>query len=272
MGLFSSITKIFKPVTKILPKAITKPITQVVRAADAIVAKPSNLLAVASKGPVLGPIEFFTGAVAPKAAPIVSLASSLATSFVPGGQAKMALNLGGILNRVSGIFGGNQNPVFNTISNVAGLASQFVPQNTVTSLAVRPPMPMPVPRGPMAAAGGMVARSFFNRFPNLAVAIQQLRDRGMRVKRSQLWSMLKRFGPEVLITGGLLTAAAVNELMVAGPGRRRMNPANVHALRRSMRRLESFHKLCVTADRLRAPRRRACKTGSRNAQQFVRQG
>jgi hypothetical protein len=118
----------------------------------------------------------------------------------------------------------------------------------------------------------MVTRGFFNRFPNLALAIQQLRARGMKVKRSQLWSMLKRFGPELLVTGGLLTAAAVSELMVAGPGRRRMNPANVHALRRSMRRLESFHKLCVSADRLRTPRRRACKTSSGRQQQFVRQG
>lgn len=185
----------------------------------------------------------------------------------------MALNLGGILNSVSGIFAGNQNPVFQGISNIAGLAGQFVPQPVAMripgsggpgagSIAVRP----------MQSVGGMVARGFFNRYPNLATAIQQLRNRGMTVKRSQLWSMLKRFGPEVLITGGLLTAAAVNELMVAGPGRRRMNPANVHALRRSMRRLESFHKLCVSADRLRAPKRRACKTSGGSRQQFVRQG
>ncbi len=33
---------------------------------------------------------------------------------------------------------------------------------------------------------------------------------------------------------------------------RRMNPANVHALRRSMRRITSFHKLCVRADKLRS--------------------
>jgi hypothetical protein len=33
--------------------------------------------------------------------------------------------------------------------------------------------------------------------------------------------------------------------------RRRMNPANVTALRRSMRRLSSFHRLCVRVDALR---------------------
>lgn len=176
----------------------------------------------------------------------------------------MALDLGNILGQVGSIFGGNQNPIFQGISNVATLAQQFTP---ASSLAARP-LIGPVARG----AGAMVARGFFNKFPNLALAIQQLRARGLAIKRSQLWSLLKRFGPELLVSGGILTAAAVSELMVAGPGHRRMNPGNVKALRRSMRRLESFHRLCVTADRLRRPRARACKTGSRGSTQFVRQG
>lgn len=186
----------------------------------------------------------------------------------------MALDLGGILKSVGGIFGGNQNPIFQGISDVATLGSQFLPTSTMTSV-VRSPMPAPIPRPsvpavrpPMTALG----RGFFNKFPNLATAMAQLRARGMNVKRSQLWSLLKRFGPELLVTGGLLTAAAVNELMLAGPGRRRMNPANVKALRRSMRRLDSFHRLCVSADKLRRPRGRgkACRTAG--GQQFVRQG
>lgn len=181
----------------------------------------------------------------------------------------MGLDVGGILRSVGGIFGGGQNQIFTGVSNVANLASQFFP--------VRQPIPQAQPvmaaaAPAMRAAGAMVTRGFFNRFPNLALAIQQLRARGMNVKRSQLWSMLKRFGPEVLVTGGLLTAAAVNELMVAGPGHRRMNPANVKALRRSMRRLDSFHRLCVSADRLRRPRSRGSKKGGSIATQFVRQG
>lgn len=37
---------------------------------------------------------------------------------------------------------------------------------------------------------------------------------------------------------------------------RRMNPGNVRALRRSMRRIESFHRLCQKADSLRSRGRR----------------
>lgn len=161
----------------------------------------------------------------------------------------MALDIGGILQTTSKIFGGNQNQYFNTISNVAGLASQFVPAKVTPAMAKVPQAALSmVPR----AAGALVSRGFFSRFPNLATAIQQLRARGMNVKRAQLYRMLRRFGPELLISGGLLTAAAVNELLVAGPGSRRMNPANVKALRRSASRIRSFHKLCGTVDLLKS--------------------
>jgi hypothetical protein len=101
-----------------------------------------------------------------------------------------------------------------------------------------------------------VGRSFFNKFPNLAVAIQGLRNAGKNVTRANLWSLMKRFGPDFLISGGILTAAAVSELAMAGPGRRRMNPGNVKALRRAHRRMKSFHHVCQTNDHLLAPRRR----------------
>lgn len=110
---------------------------------------------------------------------------------------------------------------------------------------------------PMAArAGAVVARGFFNRFPNLAAGIQSLRNRGANVTRGSLWSMMKRFGPDFLVTGGILTAAAVSELAMAGAGRRRMNPGNVKALRRAHRRMKSFHHVCVTNDRLLGGRSR----------------
>jgi len=106
----------------------------------------------------------------------------------------------------------------------------------------------------------VVGRTFFNKWPNLATAIQRMKNAGQNVSRAQLYSMLKRFGPDFLITGGILTAAAVSELMMSGSGRRRMNPGNVKALRRSMRRLESFHHLCTKSDKLRRPRsRKSCR-------------
>jgi len=189
------------------------------------------------------------------------------------GVQPMALNVGGILGQVGTIFGGGQNQIFSGISNVANLASQFFPQPTAqTVLGMRPPMIPPRTPGLLGPMVRGLGRRFFEKFPNLALAMQQLRDRGLHVKRAQLWNLLKRFGPELLITGGILTAAAVSELMMAGPGHRRMNPGNAKALRRSLRRLESFHRLCQRADKFRRPRgsRKGCKTGS--GQQFVRQG
>ena len=187
------------------------------------------------------------------------------------GVQPMAINIGGILSGVGSIFGQGQNPYFQGVSNVASLASQFFPPRGVPSYpnvpAVRTAAALPMLRG-----GAIAARGFFNKFPNLALAIQQLRARGITVKRAQLWSMLKRFGPEAVIGGGLLTAGAVSELMMAGPGHRRMNPGNVKALRRSLRRVESFHKLCVRADSLRSPRRRGTKKCATSGSQFVRQG
>ena len=111
--------------------------------------------------------------------------------------------------------------------------------------------------GAVARSGAVVGRSFFNKWPNLATAIQKMKNAGQNVSRSKLYSMLKRFGPEFLVTAGIMSAAAVSELALAGPGHRRMNPANSKALRRAQRRLKSFHRLCVHTDALK-PRKRRC--------------
>jgi hypothetical protein len=113
--------------------------------------------------------------------------------------------------------------------------------------------------GGMVAGAGMVARigsRFAAKFPNLAIAISGFRAAGKNVTRSQLYSLLKRFGPDFLIAGGILSAAAISELMMAGPGRRRMNAGNVKALRRAHRRMKSFHHICATNDTLLRGRKR----------------
>lgn len=190
----------------------------------------------------------------------------------------MALNLGGILQGVGGILGGIQGGNAGGVRALGGLlsvggqiASSISP---VPAMTKRPQLPTNKPgiglQGPKM--GAAVGRGFFQKYPNLATAIQRFRNAGMsQVTRSRLHGMLRRFGPELLISGGILTAAAVSELMMAGPGHRRMNPANVKALRRSMRRLDSFHKLCVSTDKLRRPRSRGCKSKG-GGTQFVRQG
>jgi hypothetical protein len=116
----------------------------------------------------------------------------------------------------------------------------------------------------MPAVGGAVAtvgRSFFNRFPNLAVSLQKLRNAGANVTRGSLWSLMKRFGPDFLVAGSILTAAAVSELAIAGPGRRRMNPGNIKALRKAHRRMKAFHNVCRTNDMMLGSRRGSKKKG-----------
>jgi len=199
-------------------------------------------------------------------------------------ETSMAFNIGGLLSGIAGaikgLTGANVPSIVSTVGNVASLASNFfpavgAPQGGPTTIAFRPPaMPVSAARPALPAMAGAVAtvgRNFFNKFPNLATAIQMYRNQGKAVTRKKLHSLLKRFGPEIIISGGILSAAAVNELMIAGPGHRRMNPGNVSALRRSVRRLESFHNLCMKVDKLRKPK---CRTKGRSGsgQQFVRQG
>lgn len=267
MGLFSFLDPIVKPIEKIakqvLPVVATGGLSLVSKDVKRLATRVTDPLASAFTNPqtalsLLPQTRGFVGA----------------TSLLPGipknAGGPMALDVGGILRTVGGIFGGGQNPIFQGISDIATLGAQFVPSSPVS--AIRPGQ-HPRIEGPMRAMPrAMVGRGFFTRFPNLALVIQQWRDRGVKVTRSQLWSMLKRWGPEVLVSGGIITAAAVSELMLAGPGRRRMNPGNVKALRRSMRRVEGFHRLCVQADRLRRPRTRRGTPAGRGSQQFVRQG
>lgn len=172
-----------------------------------------------------------------------------------GGGRPMAFNVGQFLGGIGQAFGGSSNPYISTIGNLANLGSSFVPQPVAQRGGGGPPMVLPrspIQRMPMGRAG--VGRSLFNRFPNLAAGINALRMAGKNVTRASLYSMVRRFGPDFLISGGILSAAAISELMMAGPGRRRMNPANAKALRRSVRRIKSFHKLCASTDIIKSRR------------------
>jgi len=161
------------------------------------------------------------------------------------------------IGSIGSVFGG-QDSQFNwgnALNLGVGLATNaFAPNRGVPGVQPAMASVPAVVRG--AGAVATVGRSLFNRFPNLATGIQRLRNAGQRVNRAKLYSVMKRFGPEFLVSGGLLTAAAVNELAVAGPGRRRMNPANAKALRRSVRRIESFHRLCKSTDIIKGRRKR----------------
>jgi hypothetical protein len=278
MGLFKKIKKAVKNPVKAVKSVAATAIKNPVRATMAV--GSLGLSEVARSAPVVGSLVKQGQAIASTGYVAAANAftggaygqvSNLGTSLVAKKENPMALNVGGLLSSVGTIFGGNQNPYFQNVSNIAGLASNFFPQPTAIPVMSKVPQIAGSIGGGLARAGGAVGRSFFNRYPNLATGMQMLRNQGRNIKRSQLYSMMRRFGPEMLVTGGILSAAAIAELMQAGPGTRRMNPGNVKALRRSLRRLESFHGLCQRADKLRRPSRRK-SAGKSCGTQFVRQG
>lgn len=81
-------------------------------------------------------------------------------------------------------------------------------------------------------------------------------------------------GQAAVAAGLAITIEELSTLLLAHATRkrRRMNPGNVKALRRSMRRLESFHKLCGKADMLRSRRRSPGRKGCKDGGVIVRQG
>lgn len=168
--------------------------------------------------------------------------------------------LSGVGGAISGLFGNSPNPALQTVGQVGSLAQNFLPIPSNPTYGIAPqPVAMRLPAPPTGAVRALpsIGRSFFNKYPNLAAGMNALRMTGKNVKRSQLYSMLKRFGPDLLITGGILSAAAVSELMVAGPGRRTMNVANAKALRRAARRIKGFHRLCQHTDLIKSRSRRS---------------
>ena len=167
--------------------------------------------------------------------------------------------LSGFVSDASSLFDGSSGgdistPGFGTPSYSGVPVSYPAPQAVPTMGAVGPAM---------SAAGALVGRSMRN-FPALANAIAGLRARGIRATVESLWQMLKRFGPNALVAGGFLTAAAISDLMYykSTHKRRRMNPSNTKALRRSLTRLRSFDRLAM---RVKHQLGSACHRGSRRA-------
>lgn len=268
MSLFGSIGNIFSGAVSAatsIVKKVTSPSVAIPAALAVVTKNPtfaassvSNLLGGGSSNPLLPtPQSSIPGGSMAGLDLSTLLSGSNATSALRSVTSAITPSLGGLVN------------LGTSLASVASNLRAPTPQTAVAQAAMGGSAATALTR-----VGAAVGRSFFQKFPNLANALQQLRNRGMNVKRSQLYSLLRRFGPELLITGGLLTAGAVSELMIAGPGRRRMNPANGKALRRSIRRLESFEKLCHRVDRslhCRRGGRRKSAVGSRGTT-LIRQG
>lgn len=120
------------------------------------------------------------------------------------------------------------------------------------------PVMATVPMAARAVAAGLPAWSA--RFPALWQALQKMRANGTKATLEQLYQMLRKWGPASLST--VIGAAAVADLVSyrMSHKRRRMNPANTRALRRSLRRLKSFDRL---ASRVSTQLSRSCRAPRR---------
>ncbi len=175
--------------------------------------------------------------------------------------------IGTALSAVGGLFGGS----LGGVAQIAGgaISSLVATQTAIPAVSGGPVVQQPLSQTvalPMAAAGS-VARMVA---PILAKIAAFLGKRSVTLSRalSMVRAMSKYLTPAATGAALGITLNELASLIVASRQRRRrrMNPTNVRALRRSMRRLESFHKLCVRADSLRSRGRsrksRSCAQGS----------
>ncbi len=186
---------------------------------------------------------------------------------------------GGVIQSALGLFGGRGGAV----GGVAQLGSQVIgallPAQgpVVASLPAPSPQPVQVAMAGLPRLAGMAGTLAVIIQPILIKVATFLNRRTLTLRETV--KMIRRFSrllPAAAIATVLgITVSELGSLILADAQRprRRMNPANVRALRRSMRRIESFHRLCVKADTLRRPGRRASRAPApRPGVQVVRAG
>lgn len=124
--------------------------------------------------------------------------------------------------------------------------------------AIRSPKSMPLnPSAVMGSIGSGITRVTA---PILVKIAETLGRRSMSLRQAVriIRKMGKFLTPAAAAVALGITLDEMADLIMADANRtrRRMNPANVTALRRSMRRISSFHRLCQKADSMRSPSRR----------------
>ena len=111
--------------------------------------------------------------------------------------------------------------------------------------------------------------------PILIIIAETLGRRSMSLRQAVriIRKMGKFLTPAAAAVALGITVDQMADLIMADANRtrRRMNPANVTALRRSMRRIQSFHRLCQKADVLKGSsgRRRRAPSSPRVGGQIV---
>jgi hypothetical protein len=147
------------------------------------------------------------------------------------------------ISDVTGVFAPATDISSGSVGNLGG-GGYVVPMTPTYSTAQFSPAGMmvqnPVQLGAVVAGG----RALMTRFPQLWSALVALTQQfGRKFTVENLRGMIRKYGPGLVV--GLIGQAAMIELSVydATHKRRRMNVANVRALRRGLRRLKGFERL-----------------------------
>src|SRR5688572_24735783 len=162
MGFFKSFKKI---VSRVVVGVATGGISEVARAVapktrstfDALGSLASNVFLPTSPQQLIG-----LGAAAITKNPTF-LATSLqggtvsqSTQPFSGGNPAMAIDIGGLLKGISGVFGTGGTGIGSTIGNVASLASGFFPSPQMSQVVQTAVAPMSAPMAMMVRSGGML--------------------------------------------------------------------------------------------------------------------
>lgn len=213
-------------------------------------------------------------------APFVAVGSALSES-VEGSQKGMSLNIGGILGAAGSVLGGANLGQFTDITRLLGGGLQiagaaFAPQPASNPIYLPQQTPMVIQTAAPArqaaqAAGAVIGGAGMAIVSKQAIQIllqkiaAQLGRKGITLSKAV--DMARKLGkfftsPEAIAT---YMGIAVGELALlitahSARKRRRMNPANAHALRRAARRIKSFHRMCTHTDLIKT-RRSASRGG-----------
>lgn len=272
MGFFKNIFKkpnIARIATAVSTFGTSEAVRAVAKAANVkVVTQAANIYSkVYSAGTAAVADRYTGGAYSAVVAATQNRPTNLVQQPVQGGVQPMGLNLGGILGQVSGIFGGSQNPYFQTVSNIAGLASSFTQQQAfrpnagpmMVSNQSTNNLPAVIPSGPGRSA---LTKDIFDAGAKI---LARLGINLTTVTNASVTSALKRAlgsiaslarrtpsGTIVSILLGLGLTVMESNTLVAWYAQkkkhRRMNICNAKALRRAGRRIRSFHKLCQHLD------------------------
>lgn len=186
---------------------------------------------------------------------------------------------GGVIQSALGLLGGRGGSVGGIANVGSAILGSFLPAQGPVSGAL-PSIAGPVAQPTMALLPRLpsMAGALAGVVQPILIKIATFLGRRTLTLRETI-KMIRRFSkllaPAALAGVLGITVVELGTVILADAQRtrRRMNPANVRALRRSMRRIESFHRLCVKADTLRRPGRRSTRSPvPRPGVQVVRAG